>query len=78
MSLLGAGLMVGFVMGWLLRMIFTMAAISVSQERMQRKIHYWQSEAMLARAKAAHLGRMLEALTDGDPDRDIWRTPDDG
>lgn len=38
----------GFIVAWLLRTIVVMAAISRSQERMQRKVRYWQGKATSA------------------------------
>jgi hypothetical protein len=43
----------GFIIAWLLRTVFVMAQISWSQERMQRRVHYWQDQAILARSLAA-------------------------
>ena len=62
--LAAATLVFGFVLGWLLRAIFALAAISRAQERMQRKVRYWQSEAARARVAADHLRRLLVV---GDP-----------
>lgn len=53
----------GFAAGWLLRTIFVMAEISWSQERMQRKVFYWQCEAAHARAIADELAWRLAAST---------------
>ena len=49
----------GFALGWLLRAIFALAAISRAQERMERKVRYWQSEAARARVTADHFRRLL-------------------
>jgi hypothetical protein len=54
-------LIFGFATGWLLRAIFALAAISRVQERMQRKVRYWQSEAARARYIVDHLRRLLAA-----------------
>lgn len=56
-----SGLVAGFITGWLLRTVFVLAQISWSQERMQRKVRYWQSEAAYARDVAAQLDRRLAA-----------------
>jgi hypothetical protein len=56
-------LVLGFSFGWLLRSIFVMAAISRSQEYMERKVRYWQSETARARASASHLRRLLAAAS---------------
>jgi hypothetical protein len=57
----------GFFAGWLMRTIFVMAEISRSQERMQRKVHYWQSEAARARTISDQLARRLVAEADPPP-----------
>jgi hypothetical protein len=60
----------GFIGAWLLRTTFCMAQISWSQERMQRKVHYWQEEAIRARIQiqqAAERGDFPAALI-GAPD----------
>lgn len=62
--LAAATLVFGFVLGWLLRAIFALAAISRAQERMQRKVRYWQSEAARARVAADHFRRLVAV---GDP-----------
>jgi uncharacterized membrane protein YciS (DUF1049 family) len=43
----------GFIIAWLVREVAVMARISRSQERMQRKVHYWQDQASYARQLAA-------------------------
>jgi hypothetical protein len=45
----------GFFNGWLARTIVVMAQISHSQERMQRRVRFWQREAARARAIAEQL-----------------------
>ena len=52
----------GLITGWLIRTIAVMAAISRSQERMEDKVRYWQSEAIYARLLAERLARRLGAL----------------
>jgi hypothetical protein len=47
-----ASFITGAAVGWLLAMIAASAAMSFSQERMQRKVRYWQAETALARAQA--------------------------
>ena len=59
--LAAATLIFGFALGWLLRAIFALAAISRAQERMQRKVRYWQSEAARGRVIADHLRRLIAA-----------------
>jgi hypothetical protein len=67
-----SALVTGFMLGWLLRTIIVMAEISFSQERMQRKVRYWQSEAALARALARHLSRRVAGYTETRPEWDLW------
>jgi hypothetical protein len=55
------GLVAGFATGWLVRTISALSAISRAQERMQRKVRYWQSEAVQARSIIDHLRRLLAA-----------------
>ena len=67
----------GLITGWFLRTVFVMAEISRgSQQRMQNKIHYWQSETLYARHQAAHLGSLLRAL--GYPTRGAYNKPPPG
>jgi hypothetical protein len=67
-----ACLFTGFIAGWLLRSIFVMAEISRSQERMQRKVHYWQCETARARSMVAQLARQLAARTGHLPEEQDW------
>ena len=62
-----ASFITGGVVGWLLAMIAASAAMSFSQERMQRKVRYWQAETALARAQAKAERLAREAITRGDP-----------
>lgn len=62
----------GFIAGWLLRTIFVMAQISWSQERMQRKVRYWQGEAIHARVIAEQRARQLAASTGRAPEPPDW------
>ena len=48
---------VGFITAWLLRTGYVMTQISWSQERMERKVRYWQGEAIHARAAAERAER---------------------
>jgi uncharacterized membrane protein YciS (DUF1049 family) len=52
---------IGLLMGWLLTAVFAVAAISRSQERMERKVRYWQAETASARMEADRLARLMEA-----------------
>jgi hypothetical protein len=62
----------GFIAAWLLRTVYVMALISRSQERMQRKVHYWQDEAIHARTVAEQHIRLLAASTGGEPEPPDW------
>ena len=42
----------GTLGGWWLTMVVVTASISFSQERMERKVRYWQAETARARAEA--------------------------
>jgi hypothetical protein len=73
---LAAALLTGMFLGWVLMLTYAAAAISRAQERMQRKVRYWQSETVCARAEASRLARQMAA-------RNRWptwhpgRQPDD-
>jgi hypothetical protein len=66
----------GFIAGWLLRTGFVMTQISWSQERMERRVRYWQGEAIQARAIAERALRQLAAGTSRDPEPTDWPGPD--
>jgi hypothetical protein len=66
----------GFIAAWLLRTSFVMTQISWAQEQMERKVRYWQSEAIHARAVAEHTLRQLAAETGRDPEPTDWPGPD--
>jgi hypothetical protein len=51
----------GLVLGWILTASYALAAISRAQERMQRKVRYWQAQTASARKKAEQLARLLDA-----------------
>jgi hypothetical protein len=70
-----ACLVSGLVMGWLTRSVLVTAQISHAQERMQRKVRYWQSETVRARATAERLARRL-AAGELPPDESGWLPPD--
>ena len=42
----------GTLGGWWLTMVVVTASISFSQQRMERKVRYWQAETARARAEA--------------------------
>jgi hypothetical protein len=73
-----AFLVTGFITGWLTRTVFVMAQISRSQERMQRKVRYWQGEAARARVKARQLACQLAALGVMPVEDQDCPPPDDG
>jgi len=50
-----AGVAAGLLLGACLSTAVTFAMISRSQERMQRKVSYWQAEAARAQAEADQL-----------------------
>jgi hypothetical protein len=60
LPMMGAFL-IGLLIGWVLTAIYAVAAISRSQERMQRKVRYWQAETASARMEAERLARLMEA-----------------
>jgi hypothetical protein len=65
-------LLTGFAVGWVLRTALKMAEISWWQERMQRKVRYWQGEAMHARVVAESLIRELAVVTRRPPQPPDW------
>ena len=67
---------IGFIAAWLLRTGYVMTQISWAQQQMERKVRYWQGEAMHARAVAEHLLRQLEASTGRPPEPTDWPDPD--
>lgn len=50
-----AGAIMGLFLGWCVTMVITLALVSRSQERMQRKVRYWQAETARAQAEADRL-----------------------
>jgi hypothetical protein len=58
---LAAGLVIGLFLGWLMTATFAVAAISRSQERMQRKVRWWQAKTASAQMEAERLAHLLEA-----------------
>ncbi len=68
--------MTGFIAAWLLRTAFVMAHTSWIQEQMERKVRYWQGEAIHARAVAEQVLRQLAARTGRDPEPTDWPGPD--
>ena len=62
----------GFAAAWILRTALKMAEMSWWQERMQRKVRYWQAEAIHARAVAELLIAQLAAATGQEPAAPDW------
>ena len=62
----------GFIVAWLLRTGYVMAQISWAQEQTQRKVRYWQSEAIHARSVAESVLRQLEAGTGRSAEPTDW------
>jgi hypothetical protein len=71
-----SALIVGFAIGWLMGAVFTMAETSLWQQRMLRKLRYWQCEAAYARTRARHLARLLAAITGQPPETQDWPPAD--
>jgi hypothetical protein len=70
-----AGLLVGLLLGWCVTMVITLATVSRSQERMQRKVRYWQAETARAQAEADRLaGAAASRRMPTGPDREplVW------
>jgi hypothetical protein len=65
------GILVGLFIGWCVTMVVTLALISRSQERMQRKVRYWQAETARAQAEADRLASAGAAGTARTPPRKL-------
>ena len=63
----------GFAVGVILRTALKMTEMSWWQERMQRKVRYWQTEAVHARAVAERLISQLAAVTGQEPTAPDWQ-----
>ena len=65
----------GIFVGWVLAMFMASTAMSYSQERMQRKVRYWQAEAARARTRARAERHARLALGEGGfpSDADDWK-----
>jgi MFS superfamily sulfate permease-like transporter len=65
----------GIFVGWVLAMFMASTAMSYSQERMQRKVRYWQAEAAQARtrARAERQARLALSASDFPSDADEWK-----
>jgi hypothetical protein len=69
LTAVAGALVTGLFAGWLLTAVYATAAISRHQQRLQRRVRYWQAETAAARYAAAHLASM-QAANDGWPDND--------
>ena len=68
-----AGVIVGLFLGWCVTMVVTLALVSRSQERMQRKVRYWQGETARAQAEADRLaGAATQHAMPRGPDGESW------
>jgi hypothetical protein len=68
-----AGVIMGLLLGWCVTMVITLALVSRSQERMQRKVRYWQAETARAQAEADRLaGAATPRVMPPSPDREPW------
>jgi len=65
---IAAALVIGLFLGCLMTMTYAVAAISRAQERMQRKVRYWQAETARFRQEAERLARLVRI-------RDVQPTP---
>jgi hypothetical protein len=69
-----AGVIMGLFLGWCVTMVITLSMVSHSQERMQRKVRYWQAETARAQAEADRLAGAAaprHKMPSG-PDRQPW------
>ena len=53
--MIAAAIVTGLIVGWWITVTVAAAAMSRSQDRMQRKVRYWQAEASRAQAQAEQL-----------------------
>lgn len=65
----------GFIVALLVREVAVKAEISRSQERMQRKVRYWQGETAHARIEAEQLESELATFSGRDPEPPDWPPP---
>jgi MFS superfamily sulfate permease-like transporter len=65
-------IIMGIAVGWCISSVITSAAVSHSQERMQRKVRYWLAETARARATADELARELAARQGSLPEHEDW------
>ena len=68
-----AGVIMGLFLGWCVTMVITLALVSRSQERMQRKVRYWQAETARAQAEADRLtGAGTQRAMPPSPEGEPW------
>jgi hypothetical protein len=68
-----AGVFMGLFLGWCVTMVITLALVSRSQERMQRKVRYWQAETARAQAEADRLaGAATQRAMPPGPGDESW------
>ena len=59
-----AGVIMGLFLGWCVTMVITLALVSRSQERMQRKVRYWQARDRPGAGRGRPPGRRGDAACD--------------
>jgi hypothetical protein len=62
---MAAALVIGLFLGWLVSAVVSLAAMSRSQERMQRKVDFWHDQLVLAQREIDRLARLLDGRDDG-------------
>lgn len=67
-----AAFVTGSIIGCIVYAIYAMAAVSRSQERMQRKVRYWQTAASRARTRAEQFNEELAAYAGRDAETLDW------
>jgi hypothetical protein len=69
-----AGVIMGLFLGWCVTMVITLSMVSRSQERMQRKVRYWQAETVKAQAEADRQAGAMSPRrkVPPGPDREPW------
>jgi hypothetical protein len=67
-----ASFVTGSLLGFIVYAVYTAAAISRSQERMQRKVRYWQTAASAARKTAEQFNAELAAYAGREPEALEW------
>lgn len=51
-GMMAAAVVTGAFLGWVIALVIVSAQMSYTQQRMQRKVRYWQAQAALARRQA--------------------------